>query len=125
MDAEVDDELDFFISYAGADQAWAEWIAWRLEAAGHTTRLQAWDFSGGSDFIHQMQKALKDAKRLLAVLSPAYLTSKFVEAEWRPIFARDPSGEQGLLLLVRIAECDPPELLISRVYADLVGTDET
>jgi hypothetical protein len=34
----------FFISYTGADQAWAEWIADQLEAAGHTTVLQAWDF---------------------------------------------------------------------------------
>ena len=36
--------VDFFISYTSADRAWAEWIAWQLEAAGFTTLLQAWDF---------------------------------------------------------------------------------
>jgi hypothetical protein len=36
---------DFFISYTAADQAWAEWIAWQLEAEGYTTVLQAWDFT--------------------------------------------------------------------------------
>jgi transcriptional regulator with XRE-family HTH domain len=117
-------KVEFFISYAGADQAWAGWIAWQLEAAGHTTRLQAWDFSAGSDFVHQMQRALRDAKRLVAVLSPAYLTSRFGEAEWRPIFAKDPTGERRLLLPVRVAECDPPELLTTRVYVDLVGLAE-
>jgi phage replication-related protein YjqB (UPF0714/DUF867 family) len=35
---------DFFISYTGADRAWAEWIAVQLEAAGYSTVLQAWDF---------------------------------------------------------------------------------
>jgi hypothetical protein len=32
---------DFFISYTGVDRAWAEWIAWQLEAAGYTVVLQA------------------------------------------------------------------------------------
>jgi hypothetical protein len=35
---------DFFISYPSADQRYAEWIAWELEAAGYTTFVQAWDF---------------------------------------------------------------------------------
>ena len=35
---------DFFISHNKADKAWAEWIAWELEAAGYSTILQAWDF---------------------------------------------------------------------------------
>jgi hypothetical protein len=42
--------LDFFVSYAQADQTWAEWIAWQLEAAGYSTVLQAWDFVAGSDW---------------------------------------------------------------------------
>jgi hypothetical protein len=24
------DEREFFVSYTGADQAWAEWVAWEL-----------------------------------------------------------------------------------------------
>jgi hypothetical protein len=31
----------FFISYTAADDAWAQWIAWQLEAAGYTARIQA------------------------------------------------------------------------------------
>jgi hypothetical protein len=38
---------NFFVSYTGADAAWAEWIAHTLEANGHTTVLQAWDFRPG------------------------------------------------------------------------------
>jgi hypothetical protein len=38
---------EFFVSHTGADQAWAEWIADQVEAAGHPVVLQAWDFRPG------------------------------------------------------------------------------
>jgi TIR domain len=117
-------ERDFFISYTGADVAWAEWIAQTLEDAGYQTVVQAWDFRPGQDFLHQMQQATQQAARTIAVLSPAYLGSAFGEAEWRVAFASDPTGEQGLLLPVRVAEVTPPGLLRSRVYLDLVGLDQ-
>jgi tetratricopeptide (TPR) repeat protein len=115
---------DFFISYAAVNRPWAEWIAVQLEAAGHSTVLQAWDFRPGSDFLHQMQQATSTARRTIAVLSPAYFASTFGEAEWRAAFVKDPTGEQGLLVPVRVQPCEPPGLLASRVYVDLVDTDE-
>ena len=48
---------DFFVSYTGADRAWAEWIAWQLEAEGYTAVVQAWDFGPGRDWAHEMQQA--------------------------------------------------------------------
>jgi hypothetical protein len=39
-------------------------------------------------------------------------------------FATDPTGELGLLVPVRVQDCQPPGLLASRVYVDLVGLDE-
>jgi tetratricopeptide (TPR) repeat protein len=115
---------DFFISYTQVNRSWAEWIAVQLEAAGYTTLLQAWDFRPGSDFLHQMQQATTTAGRTIAVLSPAYFGSKFSEAEWRAAFAKDPTGELALLVPVRVQPCEPPGLLASRVYIDLVDTDE-
>jgi hypothetical protein len=44
------------VSYTSADQAWAEWIAWELEAAGYTTLIQAWDFRPGTDWAIKMQE---------------------------------------------------------------------
>jgi tetratricopeptide (TPR) repeat protein len=111
---------DFFISYTKADLPWAKWIAHTLEAAGYSTVMQASDFRPGSDFIHQMQRATLSARRTIAVLSPAYFGSAFGEAEWRAAFVKDPTGEKGLLLPVRVQPCEPPGLLASRVYIDLV-----
>lgn len=82
-------ERDFFISYTGADVAWAEWIAQTLEDARYQTVVQTWDFRPGQDFLHQMHQATQQAACTIAVLSPAYLGSAFGEAEWRVAFASD------------------------------------
>ena len=115
---------DFFVSYAQMDQAWAEWIAWQLESAGHSTLLQAWDFVPGSDWVYRMQEATAAATRTIAVLSSSYLESVYGGAEWRLAFANDPTGEQGLLLPVRVEPIQPPGLLQTRVYVDLVGLSQ-
>ena len=39
-------------------------------------------------------------------------------------FATDPTGELGLLVPVRVQDCQPPGLLASRVYVDLASLDE-
>jgi hypothetical protein len=88
---------DFFISYTSADRAWAEWIAWQLEAEGYQVVVQAWDFVPGRDWAHEMQQATITARRVVTVLSSAYLQSGHGEAEWRVFYAMDPSGERGLL----------------------------
>jgi hypothetical protein len=114
---------DFFVSYTSADRAWAEWIAWQLEADGYQVVFQGWDFMAGSDWAHGMQRATTTAERLVVVLSAAYLQSGHGEAEWRPFYAKDPSGEHGLLLPVRVSDVEPPGLLTTRIYVDLVGRD--
>jgi hypothetical protein len=114
---------DFFISYTGVDRSWAEWIAWQLEATGYTTVIQAWDFRPGANFAVAMQHAAAESERTIAVLSPAYLRSGFTAPEWAAAFARDPTGTQGLLVPVRIQDCEPKGLLPQVVYVDLVGLD--
>ncbi len=113
--------IEFFISYTGPDRSWAEWIAWQLEDAGFSTRLQAWDFRPGNNFILEMNDAMLVAKRTIAVLSPAFLESPYTSAEWAAAFAEDPTGRRAKLIPVRVRECEPKALLGPIVYADLVG----
>lgn len=123
MTDQTGDITDFFISYTDHDRAWAEWIAWQLDIAGYSIVLQAWDFRPGGDFLHEMQRAIAKSKRTIAILSPDYFASRFGEAEWRSVFANDPTGEKGLLVPVRIHDFEPPGLLATRIYIDLVGRD--
>lgn len=117
---------DFFISYNQADRSWAEWIAWELEEAGYSVLIQAWDFRPGSNFVLEMDKALKEAERMIAVLSPDYIKSSFTAPEWAAEFARDSTGNDRKLIPVRVREVDLLGLLRQIVYIDLVRvTEET
>jgi hypothetical protein len=115
---------DFFISYTGTDERWAEWIAWTLEAANFTVIIQKWDFKAGSNFVLNMHHAT-GCKRTIAVLSPDYLTkSSYGAPEWAAAFANDPEGSKRTLVPVRVAQCKPEGLLKAVVYIDLVGKVE-
>ncbi len=115
---------DFFISHNRADRTWAEWIAWQLEDAGYQVILQEWDFRPGQNFMLEMQRALAKADRVVAVLSPSYLTGEFSQAEWAAHLVQDASGVDGKLLVVRVRECEPPGLLSPIIRIDLFGIPE-
>ncbi|HEX4966129.1 MAG TPA: toll/interleukin-1 receptor domain-containing protein [Thermoanaerobaculia bacterium] len=117
-------QRDFFVSYASADSDWAEWIAWQLEEAQYSTVLQAWDFSAGSNFVLEMERASREARKTIAVLSSAYLESLFVKPEWAAAFARDPTGVARVLLPVRVRPCLLQGMLSQIIYIDLLNLDE-
>ena len=117
------DGADFFVSYASADRAWAEWIAWQLEDVGYRVLIQAWDIGAGTHFVEEMHRAAKDAARTIAVLSTAYLRSTFAQPEWQAAWAADPSGRRRRLLVFRVEDCDRPGLLGQIVSEDLFGLD--
>jgi hypothetical protein len=84
--------------------------------------VQAWDFTPGKSWTHEMQHATATAAAV-AVLSAAYLESEHAEAEWQVFQAKDPVGKHGLMLPVRVGEVEPPGLLTTRIYVDLLGRD--
>jgi tetratricopeptide (TPR) repeat protein len=112
---------DFFVSYNKADRAWAEWIAWQVEAAGNSVVIQSWDFRPGADFTFEMQKATAETERTIGVLSPSFLAAAFTQPEWGAAFREDPTGEKRKLVFVRVEDCQAPGMLGNRVYIDLVG----
>ena len=115
---------DFFISYTGADTAWAEWMGFVLEEAGFSVVIQAWDFRPGSNFVLAMQKAASEADRTIMVLSPEYLKSQFASPEWAAAFAQDPQGLEQRLVPVQVRPCEPKGLLTSIVQIRIAGRDE-
>ncbi|HVG06270.1 MAG TPA: TIR domain-containing protein [Thermoanaerobaculia bacterium] len=112
---------DFFVSFTKADRAWADWIAWTLEEAGHEVVYQPWDFLPGNNFVLKMQEAASGTRKTVIVLSDSYLNATFTQPEWAAAFAEDPRGDQRKLIAFRVAPCSPPGLLKPLIYADLVG----
>jgi hypothetical protein len=117
-------EVDFFISHAEADAAWAKWVAWVIETAGYSTFLPSRDARPGRGWDATMVESFGRARRTVILLSPDYLQSQYAETEWRAVFTSDPTGERRLLVPVRIANVAPVGLQASRGYVDLFGRDE-
>ncbi|MDO1582384.1 toll/interleukin-1 receptor domain-containing protein [Rhizobium oryzicola] len=114
------DNINFFISYSTKNEAEAREINGYLEDAGYSTIVQLKDFVPGSNFVTEMQKGL-NAKRFMALLSPAYFSSKQCQAEWSAAYNRDPSGELRYLVPILIEKTELPPLAKQIVYKSIVG----
>ena len=122
------DRIDFFVSHAGADRAWAEWVAWQLTEAGYTVELDVWDWAAGRNFVTAMSDALDRCDRVVALFSAAYFDrSRYTTEEWSAAMLHVPGMEQGRLVPVRVDEVpseEMPAVLRSLVHRDLFGMEE-
>lgn len=108
-----------FISRASADADFAAVVGKILKDAGYNIILQQWDFANRS-FMDCMHSALAEGSRIVALLSPEYLSSDHCRAEWQNAIASDPLNTKSRLILLRVAECEPIGLLSALAYWDLV-----
>tara|TARA_R110002111_G_scaffold67_2_gene650 strand:- start:87149 stop:89254 length:2106 start_codon:yes stop_codon:yes gene_type:complete len=113
-----------FISYTKVDENWARWVGSVLLSAGYKITVQYKDFLPGTNFVEQMDLAVRDTDRTIAILSPDYLKSDFATSEWQAAFRDDPLGHKRKLIPVRVAKVNITGLLGSVVYADIVGYPE-
>src|SRR3954463_1510060 len=125
---------DFFISHAGRDTGWAEWLGGQLQQAGYSVELDVWDWAPGEDFVGRMEgargrggrlveAALERADRLLAVCTEAYFVSAFGGAELRAAFAGSAAAE-GRIVPVLVEPVTLPSLYALLIHLDLSGLDE-
>ncbi|MEU6198135.1 toll/interleukin-1 receptor domain-containing protein [Streptomyces sp. NPDC047061] len=112
-----------FISYAGPDRVWAEWVAWHLHDAGHRVALDVWDWSAGDNFVARMDEALNSATAVVALFSRHYFDdSRWTREEWSSVVAR---RERLVPLVIEPLDgTDVPALLAPLIRRDLHGLDE-
>lgn len=117
---ESDGDRRLFVSYAGADRGWAEWVAWHLKEAGYDVMLDVWNWSVGDNYVLKMQQALNHG-RTVALFSATYFdTNRFTSEEWTAAVAA-----RQRLVPVRIDGTVPPPILRPLLATSLVGLDET
>ena len=124
----VGDRTDFFVSHAGADRAWAEWVAWQLADAGYTIELDVWDWAAGQNFVTAMSDALDRCDRVVALFSAAYFDrDRYTTEEWSAAALHVPGTGDHRLVPVRVEEvlpADMPAVLRPLVFRDLFGVAE-
>ena len=120
-----DRPIDFFISYSPADERWATWLAWEFEAAGYRTMLQAWDFVPGTNFIDFMDRGVREAAFVIAVLSDRYLKSTYGRLEWQAALRADPLAASGLRGYDRYPDrASAPSIMVTAFARPYTATNE-
>ncbi|MFE1228903.1 FxSxx-COOH system tetratricopeptide repeat protein [Streptomyces sp. NPDC058745] len=112
-----------FVSYAGADRAWAEWVAWHLREAGHRVELDVWDWRTGDNFVQRMDQALRRATAVVALFSNSYFDpERWTHEEWTSVVA----GRRRFIPLTiePLSGGDIPDILTAAIRKDLHGLDE-
>ena len=119
------DQKDFFVSHAGADRAWAEWVAWQLDQAGYSVELDVWDWAPGRNFVSAMSDALDRCDRVLALFSSAYFDrSRYTTKEWSAAMVHFPGMLEGRLVPVRVEDIPTeqmPSVLRPLISCDVFG----
>ena len=117
-------QLIFFISHAGADRAWAEWVAWQLTEAGYSVELDVWDWAAGRNFVTAMSDALDRCDRVVALFSAAYFDrSRYTTREWSVSVLHSP-GMADRLVPVRVEDVPAarmPAVLRPLLFRDVFG----
>ncbi|MBQ6986514.1 MAG: toll/interleukin-1 receptor domain-containing protein [Oscillibacter sp.] len=80
------EQRDFFISYTGADEAWAVWIAGVLKRNGYSAYVQALDIGPGDNFLEKMEDFVENSANFIAVWSKGYADSRYCMTEFRAAF---------------------------------------
>jgi len=103
--------VDVFVSHAGRDRPWAEWVAWQLDHAGLSVELDYWDWKTGENFVASMSTALRSCKAMVALFSESYFEpTRWTTQEWTAALVlakQDPTR----FVPVRIEDAPVPEIL--------------
>lgn len=113
-------DIDFFISYRGAQSAWARWVNWVVRSNSFSTVLMA-EFPVGTTWTSQMRAAAQRCRRLIPLYSEEYWASgaciEEFDAYWRQHMQ---NGTARFLLPFEVKACAVPDmhamLLAERVY---------
>jgi hypothetical protein len=115
-------DIDAFISYARADQAWVRVLAENLHQAGLEVYYDEWEIGPGDVLVHRLDEGLGGSRNGVLVVSPSALSRLWVNAEYAALMTRAVEGKQRLIpVLLRDAELPP--LLASLVWVDFRGVD--
>ena len=107
-----------FISHSSKDKQFAIWLGTDLKASGHTPWFDEWDICVGESIPEKVSHGLSSADFVVVVLSQNSIKSKWVEREWHAKYWSEIEKNQTIVLPILIEDCDIPELLKTKKYAD-------
>lgn len=117
--------MDVFISYSSRDKEWVRGeLLSRIEQAGLTAFIDFRDFTRGAPSIKEMERAVKECRKTLVVLTPDYIESGWGEIESLMVQTLDPANRGLRLIPLLKAECKKPLSIGALTHIDFTdGAD--
>ena len=109
-----------FVSYSHQDAAWVrDRMVPCLEAGGAEVLADYKRFTGGTTVQVQIDTTQDQADRQVLVLTHAYHASAMCQHEMKRAIAKDPTLNNGVVVVVRRDDTPVPPSLNATLYADL------
>lgn len=107
-----------FISHSSMDKPFARLLATDLAEAGHSPWLDEWEIKIGESIPGSISRALQESDFVLVLLSNNSVESSWVQQEWYTKYWDEIAEKKVKILPILIEECNIPELLKTKKYAD-------
>lgn len=107
-----------FISHSSLDKPFARLLATDLAEAGHSPWLDEWHIKIGESIPGSISRALQVSEYVLVILSNNSNKSAWVEQEWYTKYWEEINERKDKILPILIEDCNIPELLKTKKYAD-------
>lgn len=107
-----------FISYSSPDKKFVKRLADTLQSSGVRVWWDSWEIKVGDSISKKIEEGIASSSYLIIVLSPASVSSRWVQEELSAALIRQISDRDIHILPVLKADCAIPPLLRSRKYAD-------
>ncbi|MGN7760511.1 toll/interleukin-1 receptor domain-containing protein [Paenibacillus sp. 22594] len=107
-----------FISHSSMDKPFARLLATDLAEAGHSPWLDEWHIKIGESIPGSISRALQESDYVLVLLSNNSIESAWVEQEWYTKYWEEITERKVKILPILIENCNIPELLKTKKYAD-------
>lgn len=117
------EKYDVFVSYSHTDKDWVRNILLpMLEENNIKVCIDYRDFRPGSPSITEMESAVLQSKKMIAVLSPSYVSSAWGQFEAILMGTLDPSAQESKILPVLIKSCEIPLRLRYLTYVNMIDS---
>lgn len=113
---------DVFISYASSDRDWVRTVLLpRLESDGLRVWIDYRDAVPGAFILSEIDNAITGSRRVVLVISRAYLESAWTELERNLVQTLDPAARERRLVPLLLENCSLPSSLRSLIYVNLAN----
>src|SRR5262245_23685416 len=119
MSAPAQYAYDVYVSYSQSDIDWVrDHLLPQLEGASLKVAVDYRDFELGVPKIVNVERAVKQSRRVLLVLTSNWISSEWANFDALLIQTQDPAAYLRRMIPVLVEPCDPPERIAMLTPAD-------